>query len=97
MLCTKCNTYNDSDAGFCVNCGNAFNKHSEYQEITIGRTTDNTIQINHPKISSHHAIIKIDKGNIRIEDLNSSNGIYVNGNKVMICHIRLEENTSQLQ
>ncbi len=87
MLCTKCNTYNDSDAGFCVNCGNPFNKHNGYQEITIGRTVDNTIQINHPKVSSHHAIIKIDKGNIRIEDLNSSNGIYVNGNKVMICNI----------
>ncbi len=49
----------------------------------VGRTIDNEIVINHPSISAHHASI-CKKGNVyEIEDLNSRNGVYINGRKII--------------
>ena len=47
-------------------------------EITIGRHTDNTIVLNHPQVSSHHARLVQEEGTYRIVDLNSTNHVYVN-------------------
>lgn len=52
------------------------------QRITIGKNADNTIQIHHQNISRYHAIIKVDKrGRIFIDD-QSTNGVFVNGQKI---------------
>lgn len=47
--------------------------------IVLGRTEDNDIVINHRSISRHHARVVVDRGRYTIIDLQSSNGIRVNG------------------
>lgn len=53
------------------------------QEImTIGRKSDNDIHIDNLAVSGHHAKILTILNDSFIEDLGSTNGTYVNGNKV---------------
>src|SRR5678816_1156780 len=47
--------------------------------MVIGRTEDNDICINHRSISRHHAKIVRENGRYAIVDLQSSNGVRVNG------------------
>ena len=49
---------------------------------TIGRLTDNTIVIDSPAVSSHHASVFNDRGLLAVEDLQSTNGTFVNGIRV---------------
>ncbi len=51
--------------------------------VKVGRkTSDNDIVIQLPFISDHHFVFKCNNGNIRIEDAGSTNGIYLNGQKI---------------
>jgi pSer/pThr/pTyr-binding forkhead associated (FHA) protein len=50
--------------------------------ITIGRKPDNDIHIDNPVVSSHHAHVIRRDGKVFLEDLNSTNGTYVNQKKV---------------
>ncbi len=50
--------------------------------LTIGRTTDNDIQLEAGYVSRRHAIVQTDDGMTRIIDWGSKNGIQVNGKKV---------------
>ncbi|GHV90756.1 hypothetical protein AGMMS50268_12590 [Spirochaetia bacterium] len=48
--------------------------------LKVGRSSSNDIIVNDPTVSSQHAHITIsDTGEVRIKDLNSKNGTYVNG------------------
>src|SRR5262245_53954784 len=49
---------------------------------TIGRQADNTIVIDSPAVSSHHASVVNDGGLFAVEDLQSTNGTFVNGVRV---------------
>lgn len=49
---------------------------------TIGRLADNTIVIDSPAVSSHHASVVNDGGLLAVEDLQSTNGTFVNGVRV---------------
>ena len=49
---------------------------------TIGRLADNTIVIDSPAVSSHHASVFTDGGLLVVEDLQSTNGTLVNGVRV---------------
>ena len=49
---------------------------------TIGRGADNTITIPDPTISRNHAKLSFQKGYWEIEDMQSVNGIMVNGSRV---------------
>jgi hypothetical protein len=52
------------------------------EKTTIGRLDDNTFQITEPSVSSHHCEI-IRRGNdIVVKDLGSTNGTFINGEKV---------------
>lgn len=52
--------------------------------IKIGRGQANDIVINDPTVSSEHAKITIlDSGNVVIKDLNSKNGTFVNGKRIV--------------
>ena len=65
-------------------------------QIRIGRAPDNDVIINEPYISAHHCIMMIDSsGNMTIQDLNSSNGTFVNREKVTLKSI-LRDDTVQL-
>lgn len=45
----------------------------------IGRLPDNDIRIDHPAVSGHHSVLIRILGDAFLEDLNSTNGTYVNG------------------
>lgn len=47
--------------------------------LTIGRAPDNAVIIDNPSVSGHHARVFSESGAVIVEDLNSTNGTYVNG------------------
>jgi len=49
---------------------------------TIGRVEDNMFQIAEPSVSSHHCEVHLRGSEILIRDLNSTNGTFINGEKV---------------
>jgi hypothetical protein len=49
---------------------------------TIGRVEDNTFQIADPSVSSHHCEALLRENEVLIRDLNSTNGSYINGEKI---------------
>ena len=52
------------------------------EKTTVGRVEDNAFQIAEPSVSSHHAEIILRGSDIVIKDLNSTNGTYINGEKI---------------
>jgi len=50
--------------------------------FVIGRTTDNDLQIDSKFVSRHHAQIVTTRDGSSIEDLNSTNGIFVRGRRI---------------
>ncbi|MEW5804148.1 MAG: FHA domain-containing protein [bacterium] len=55
---------------------------SDHEEITIGRNAGNDIQIDNLAVSGKHARIIKDLDHYYIEDLNSTNGTFVNREKI---------------
>lgn len=51
-------------------------------KTTIGRVEDNVFQIAEPSVSSHHCEVLVRGNDILVKDLNSTNGTFVNGEKV---------------
>jgi pSer/pThr/pTyr-binding forkhead associated (FHA) protein len=52
-------------------------------EVTIGRLPDNSVVIDNPAVSGHHARIFLDGADYIVEDLRSKNGTYVNERHVV--------------
>lgn len=57
-------------------------EHVLSRRTSIGRTPDNDLQIEAQFISRHHAVIMVGPVHTIIEDLNSTNGVQVNGRRV---------------
>jgi predicted component of type VI protein secretion system len=51
-------------------------------KTTIGRVDDNTFQIADPSVSSHHCEVLLRGTDVVIKDLNSTNGSFINGEKI---------------
>ena len=51
-------------------------------EVHIGRELDNALRIPDPSISRHHCVIRKAGSGYEIQDLQSSNGVLINGNRV---------------
>ena len=51
-------------------------------KTTIGRVEDNTFQIAEPSVSSHHCEILLKGTEVVVHDLNSTNGTFINGEKI---------------
>jgi len=49
---------------------------------TIGRVEDNSFQIAEPSVSSHHCEVLLRGKDVVVRDLNSTNGTFINGEKV---------------
>ena len=47
--------------------------------FSIGRSHDNTLVLDDPRVSRHHAEIRVIRDHFVLFDLNSSGGTYVNG------------------
>ncbi len=56
--------------------------------LTIGRLPSNDIQLHDPSVSGHHAKVITIHGTSFLEDLRSTNGTYVNGQRVLKCVLR---------
>lgn len=56
--------------------------HVLSRKTTIGRTSDNDLQIETKFISRHHAVILAGPNYTIVEDLNSTNGVLVNNRRV---------------
>jgi ABC transport system ATP-binding/permease protein len=52
------------------------------QLITLGRASDNTVVLNHPLISGHHARLEQVQGSYRIVDQGSTNHVFVNAQRI---------------
>jgi len=50
--------------------------------ISIGRAQDNRIVINHPQVSSHHALLERMGTRYRIRDLKSEYGVFINNLRI---------------
>jgi len=55
---------------------------SPTRPFTIGRDERNVLQLFDMRISRYHARIEMQNGQFSVVDLNSSNGIYVNGTRI---------------
>jgi len=51
-------------------------------KTTIGRVEDNVFQIAEPSVSSHHCEVLLRGNDIMVKDLNSTNGTFINGEKI---------------
>ena len=54
------------------------------ERYTIGRLPDNDIRIDNPAVSGHHSLIINILNDSFLEDLNSTNGTYVNGKLIKL-------------
>ncbi|MFN8284325.1 MAG: M48 family metalloprotease [Chitinophagales bacterium] len=61
---------------------NIINNNYSSKKVSIGRASDCTIVINDTTVSKMHAEIIFENGNISIRDLGSTNGTFINGNKL---------------
>lgn len=50
--------------------------------LTVGRKPDNDFVIPLPNVSSYHAVVELDGGTPMVEDLNSTNGVFKNGQRL---------------
>jgi pSer/pThr/pTyr-binding forkhead associated (FHA) protein len=51
-------------------------------KTTIGRVEDNSFPIIDPSVSSHHCEVLLKGADVVVRDLNSTNGTYINGEKI---------------
>ncbi len=51
-------------------------------QVTVGRDINNTISISDKKISRNHLLLLNDRDTLRVKDLGSTNGTYVNREKI---------------
>jgi len=52
-------------------------------KTTVGRLDDNAFQISEPSVSSHHCELTRRGAELLVKDLNSTNGTFINGEKVV--------------
>jgi len=50
--------------------------------VTIGRLPDNAVVIDNPAVSGHHACLSLDGSSFILEDLDSTNGTFVNERQI---------------
>ncbi|MBP9144927.1 MAG: FHA domain-containing protein [Thermoanaerobaculia bacterium] len=51
-------------------------------ENTLGRVSENSIQIQHGSVSRHHALLRYTEDGWTLEDLGAENGTWVNGERI---------------
>jgi hypothetical protein len=51
-------------------------------KTTVGRLDDNAFQIAEQSVSSHHCEVLLKGEEVHVKDLNSTNGTYINGEKI---------------
>lgn len=80
-------TFNQEYAIEVLNPGDNSNLEQESifllrDNITIGRRDTNIIVLEDQFVSGNHALIKVKNNLVTIDDLQSTNGTFINGNKI---------------
>lgn len=65
--------------------------HFDQDVVTFGRSKDNTLALNDKKVSRKHAKIERSGATWKITDLESGNGTRVNGTKVDVHELAVED------
>ncbi len=60
----------------------------EGREMTIGRATVNDICVSQDSVSRTHAIVQVDDAGVKLRDNESTNGTYVNDNKIHEAYLK---------
>lgn len=55
-------------------------------QVNTGRSTDSDLVLDHPSVSKQHARVEWIRKDLVITDLDSRNGVYVNGNRLQQPH-----------
>ena len=93
MLCPDCRRQVMRGAPFCGSCGSPLGAGAPPLElvlasgerlpligdVVIGRAPASTLRLDDPSVSRTHARISAGNGSVRIEDVGSSHGTYVDG------------------
>lgn len=58
---------------------------------SIGRSSGNTYRLKDPKLSSRHCLLYVKNSILYVEDLDSKNGVYLNGIKVLKQRVYLND------
>lgn len=69
-----------------------FESYSLREMTVIGRARKCDIHINSQYLSKEHAMIFFENGKFYIQDLESTNGTYLNGNKLLSHPVKLKDN-----
>ena len=68
-------------------------EHAKYPlrqgKNTIGRGEDNTVVLEDPTVSRHHAVLYVERNGFTVQDLGSSNGTFVNGERLGAGRVRI--------
>jgi serine phosphatase RsbU (regulator of sigma subunit) len=62
-------------------------------EHTVGRAGDNALQVPAPRVSKHHAVIRIDGDSIFVRDLGSTNGTEIEGQRIGGTEVQVPQGT----
>ena len=54
----------------------------ENSVLSIGRSNENDIQLDDATVSAQHAVIESTESGVQVRDLNSTNGVFLNGKKL---------------
>ena len=57
-------------------------------EVSIGRSPENSIVIDNPAVSNHHARVFYEEGRLMLQDFGSLNGTFVNGQRVKMAQLK---------
>ncbi len=57
-------------------------------EVSIGRSPENSIVIDNPAVSNHHARVFLEEGRLMLQDFGSLNGTFVNGQRVKMAQLK---------
>jgi pSer/pThr/pTyr-binding forkhead associated (FHA) protein len=57
--------------------------HLHHTDTVVGRRRDSDLRILSAEVSRRHCLLHIDEGSVNVEDLDSINGTFVNGSRVV--------------
>jgi pSer/pThr/pTyr-binding forkhead associated (FHA) protein len=61
------------------------------RRVLIGRSQACDVVLGHNEITAIHAVLEINRGSFRVFDMNSRNGSYVNGKKIVAENLKLND------